>query len=240
MQPRGDLEALLERRSRLELRELKTPGLRKRCSAVRGWQSARLARTYGDLSCDPRYERAVAFLLEDLYGMRDFARRARDLVRAWDQLKMTLPESGIELLRRMVEFEVLTDELDHATAMQLGQPPVTSETYAAAYRAAGQRGLREEQIELVLAMGVDLDRAAHNPLVAVALAAAHIPARVAGFGVLQSFLERGYAAFRDVQDAADLLDVIRERETMLMQRLFAAAADPFGVHGARRYGVLMQ
>ena len=240
MPSRGDLDALLERCSRLELQELNKPALRRRCRELRAWQAARLARTYADLSRDPRYARGVAFLLEDLYGMHDFARRARDLVRAWDQLEMSLPQSGVELLRRTVEFEVLTGELDHATALELGETSVTEHTYAVAYRAAGQRRSREQQLELALAMGLDLERAARNPLVVVALAAAHIPARVAGFGVLQSFLERGYAAFRDSQGRTDLLDIVREREILLMQRLFDALDNPFCIARARRDGVLMQ
>jgi len=237
---RGDLDTLLERRSRLELEDLKTPGLRRRCSEVRVWQSARLARTYEDLSSDRRYAPVVTFLLEDLFGMRDFARRARDLVRAWDGLRIALPENGLELLRRTVEFEVLTDELDHATATQLGSASVTQETYAAAYRAVGQRRRRERQIDLVVALGVDLDRAARNPLVAAALTAAHIPARVAGFGILQSFLERGHAAFRAMHGETDLLNIVWERETLLMERLFTPPHDPFDTSDAQPYGMLIQ
>jgi hypothetical protein len=60
-----------------------------------------------------------------------------------------------------------------------------------------------------------------TPLVGIALRAAHGPAHLAGFGVLQDFLERGYAAFRKLPAPARLLTAIEERETHLMQILLA-------------------
>ena len=236
MQPRGNLAALLERRDLLEQQDLKMPGLRKRRAELRAWQSARLARTYDDLYHDPRYARGVAFCLEDLYGMQDFARRARDLVWAWDRLKVTLPEAAVELLRRTVEFEVLRDGLDHAMTRQLGQASLSETTYAAAYRAVGLRGEREQQVDLLIAMGSDIDRAAASPLMGLTLRAAYIPAHVAGLGLLHRLMERGYAAFRDMQGATDLLNVIREREILLLERLFAAVDDPFGTGELSRPG----
>jgi hypothetical protein len=57
----------------------------------------------------------------------------------------------------------------------------------------------------------------------MAVRAAHIPSHAAGFGVLQDFLERGFAAFRELHGAAPLLQAMRERETRRMQELFAGS-----------------
>jgi glutathionylspermidine synthase len=65
----------------------------------------------------------------------------------------------------------------------------------------------------------DLSRVVRKNWLAVALRAAHLPAQAAGFGVLQSFLERGFRAFRQMGDARELLMTIRQRETALMESL---------------------
>jgi hypothetical protein len=55
---------------------------------------------------------------------------------------------------------------------------------------------------------------------------AHLPARLAGFSTLQSFIERGFDAFRRLQDAGTFIKRIEHRETMFMNRLFANEEAP--------------
>ena len=69
-----------------------------------------------------------------------------------------------------------------------------------------------------------------------ALRAAHVPAHAAGFGVLQDFLERGFAAFRNMSEAAPLLRKIRERETQLMEQLFSGGGEELLASGRRTGG----
>jgi hypothetical protein len=68
-------------------------------------------------------------------------------------------------------------------------------------------------------MGRELERMVRAPGIGLVLRLTHIPANVAGFGMLQDFLERGFAAFRDVRDLKRLLDAVRERETQFMDTL---------------------
>jgi hypothetical protein len=53
------------------------------------------------------------------------------------------------------------------------------------------------------------------------------PARAAGFGRLQSFLETGLYAFRGMGDGTPFIEAIHDRETRAMQRLFASQENPF-------------
>ena len=53
------------------------------------------------------------------------------------------------------------------------------------------------------------------------------PAKSAGFGVLQEFLERGFNCFRQMRGAEDFLATIVERETTIVERLFASHPHPF-------------
>ena len=50
------------------------------------------------------------------------------------------------------------------------------------------------------------------------------PARAAGLGALQTFLESGFEAFGAMRGAHEFLATIRERETELARRLFEPGA----------------
>ncbi|HVP32188.1 MAG TPA: hypothetical protein VMT09_00940 [Steroidobacteraceae bacterium] len=195
---------------------------------LRAWQAARLASTYGDLLHDPGCVDAVKFFLTDLYGPQEHTRRDQDLARAWSILSRTLPRAALGLLERALELQTLTAELDEAMARQLAAGPVTQESYAAAYRAVGRPEARRRQIDLVLSIATDLERVVRHAWVGFALRAARAPAHAAGFGALQDFLERGFAAFRSMKDPGRMLDAIRERETRLCTALLAGGATPFG------------
>jgi len=227
-----DLDRLLKRKRALDVREAERPELAARLRELRGWQAGRLARTYEDLGNEPRYRAGLDFFLTDLYGPQDFAWRDRNIDRAWDRLKRTLPRALLSVLGEVVELESLTAQLDHAMVAELAPGTVTAASYAAAYRAVGQPAARKRQIELIIGIGARLDQAVAHPLIGLALRAARIPAYATGFGVLQSFLERGYTALRDMKGAASLFELIRVRETRLMEALFQGDPDPFGA-GAR-------
>jgi hypothetical protein len=133
---------------------------------------------------------------------------------------------------RAIEFVVLTAELDHAIVAQLLPGQLTDATYAAAYRAVANREHRMHQIELIVGMGRELEWMVRMPGIGLLLQLAHIPAHVAGFGALQDFLERGFAAFRDVRDTERLLDAIQERETRFMDTLLHSLCRPRGGENA--------
>jgi hypothetical protein len=199
---------------------------------LRVWQAARLASTYGDLLHDPECVDAVKFFLTDLYGPEEHTRRDQDLGRAWSILSRTLPRAALGLLERAIELQTLTAQLDEAMAQQLAAGPVTQESYAAAYRAVGRPEARRRQIELVLTIATELERVVRHAWVGFALRAARVPAHAAGFGALQDFLERGFAAFRRMKDAQPMLNAIRERETRLCAALLAGGPAPFAAQAA--------
>ncbi len=217
--PTDAIERLLARRRALEARSAAIVGLTERLRALRSWQARRLARTYDDLRRDPRYTQAVEFFLNDLYGPQDFSRRDQELSRAITPLRRALPAALLELLLKAIELDVLTVELDHGMLEHLPEHPPSDATYALAYRALGRAAARQRQLALTVSIGADLERLVRHRWIGLALRAAHRPARAAGFGVLQQFLERGFTAFRHMENARPLLEAIRERETHLMEAL---------------------
>jgi len=232
MTRREELDALLERYSRLAAPAGAAGAagdFAGRLRALRAWQGERLARTYADLRAEAHYARAVGFFLSDLYGPQEFTRRDEDLRRAWRYLKRALPGAAIDILLRAMELQVLTAELDATLLSRLVPGPITPASYAAAYRATGRRAARSRQIELIVAIGADLRRIVSHAWLARLLRAAHAPAHAAGFGVLQDFLERGFAAFRDMPDAERLLGAVRERETRFLETVFSGSEAPLAV-----------
>jgi hypothetical protein len=220
------VERLFERHRELEARPSTVPLLAQRLKDLREWQAARLAQTYQDLRHDPQFSQAVEFFLTDLYG-QDFSRRNLELSRVWRYLKGALPAAAVKVLEWAIELETLTLELDQAMVTQLPAGPISRTTYAAAYCALGHPEARQHQIDLIIDVGEQLSGVAKRPLIRLALRSAHAPAHAAGFGVLQDFLERGFAAFRSIQDAGLFLQTIRQRETRLMQTLLVGSEEAF-------------
>jgi len=195
-------------------------------SGLRAWQAERLARTYADLRKDPQYAAAIEFFLRDLYGPQDFSQRDRDLARAWRHLRRALPRVALEILARAIELQVLTAELDLAMAGVLAPGPVSAAGYAAAYRAVGRRTARCRQIELIVGIGTDLRSIVRHAWLGRLLRAAHGPAHAAGFGALQDFLERGFAAFRAMSDTERFLQAIRDREMQFLNEMMPGTERP--------------
>ncbi|MFI4891288.1 MAG: FFLEELY motif protein [Steroidobacterales bacterium] len=218
------LDALLARKRALDSPACRTAGFTASLTRLRIWQAARLARTYQDFHDDPRYAPALAFFLSDLYGPQEFPERNRDLRRALTYLKRALPAALLKVLAQAIELDVLTLELDHAMVRALGASPVSDATYAAAYRSAADTASRIRQIDLIVGIGEDLARVVRKAWIGPLLQAAHVPAHAAGFGALQDFLERGHAAFRQMQGGGRLLQAIRERETQFMHMMLGGEA----------------
>ena len=167
----------------------------------------------------------MEFFLTDLYGPQEFKHRDRDLARAWRHLERALPAAAMKVLEQAIEIDVLTLELDHAMVRALAGVALTEAAYAAAYRAVDQQLSRTRQIELIVGVGEALDRIVRRAWLGPLLKAAHLPAHAAGFGALQDFLERGYAAFRRMRGAEPLLRAISERETRYMRSMFLEPAN---------------
>lgn len=215
----GPLGRLIKRMHALQDLEGKDPSLASRLQELRAWQSARLARTYADLATDPTEAPALKFFLTDLYGPQDFRRRDHDLARAGAILERTLPQGALGVLLDALALNVLSAELDHDMARTLEPGPISSATYAQAYRRSGRLEDRRRQIELIVRVGEQLARTVRQPLVGLALRAARAPAYLAGFGTLQEFLERGFQAFSRLGRELSFLDTIRTRESTLSEAL---------------------
>jgi hypothetical protein len=217
---RARIAALVERYRQLRERLDQRPALAERVRVLAEFQARRLADTYADLRGQERHRAAINFFLTDLYGPQDLTERDRQVLAALDKLQRFLPAGALEALAGAFELHVLTLELDADTAAALASPaPLDMPGYAAAYRGAGRTGDRLRQIELIAEIGGLLDGLAHHPEIGLALRLSRAPARAAGYGELQDFLQRGYDAFRAMDGAEQFLSAIDKRERALMAKL---------------------
>ena len=200
-----------------------------RLKEVKTWQQRRLARTYADLAADRRYAPAIAFFLEELYGVKDSTIRDRDLTRMYPTMKRLLPKFAFDAVDKALELDVLAEEFDQALAMALDSQPITDASYLNAFRKVGRREDRLRQIALMRAVGEGLDRMVKKPLIFSTLKMLRRPAKVAGLGEMQQFLETGFTAFRHMNGAEYFLETIASRETVLIERIVNGGADPFSV-----------
>ena len=229
----SDTTALAEamRRHLERLKALRGGGTKgsPRVAEVKKWQTARLMRTYADLSAAPRYRAATAFFVDDLYGPKDFSGRDAALLKIVPVMARVLPAKAVETAALSVEVEAVSESLDHRLAEALGDAPLDERSYAEAYRSSATPEERARQIQLIVEVGHRLDALVKWPLVFRTLNLMRTPARVAGLTDLQDFLERGFQAFDAMHGADAFLATIEGRETAILKRLFAGEPEPFSV-----------
>lgn len=214
---------------RLDAPERCAGDVRRWRERLRRWQSGRLRASFGDLLASERTRPAAEFFLEDLYGDRDFSARDRDLARLLPLMARLLPSRLLRAAVHTVELAALSHAFDLRLAAWLArhaQGGLDLERYARAYRAAGCPRLRAHQIDLVVAVGEDIDWAVHRHGVERLLRLSRGPARLAGLETLQTFLERGFSAFKALDGARPFLARIASQEREVSRRLFAGHPHP--------------
>ncbi|MFZ4652089.1 MAG: FFLEELY motif protein [Rubrivivax sp.] len=209
------------------------PKLEQAVTAVKAFQHARFAHTYGDLLADPRCAPAARFFLDDLYGPRDFSGRDAQFARVVPALVRLFSEEVVHTVLEVATLHALSETLDTRMGEALGTRSLDGPTYAEAWRETGQPEARERQISLIVDIGTSLGRHTRSPMLRHSLRLMRLPAQAAGLGALQDFLETGFEAFRQLPDVAGFLAVVARRERDLARALFSGdpGAPPLPVRG---------
>lgn len=211
---------------------VESAGLSPQMALLRHWQVSRLAATHGDLLNHVRYGRACQFFLTDIYGAKDFSQRDADAENVYNHMRKYLPERLLVTMGKAIALNKITESLDsqllETLIAQTGMStPPTGEQVAAAYRSCQNYEVRSRQIDLVLDVGRGVDHLAHIPLIGMALRAARTPANRSGWSELQNFMERGFAAFKQMKGASQFLTIVEQRERLILDQIFAATPNPF-------------
>ncbi len=203
-------------------------------AAVKRVQAQRFAGTYADLLGGGQYEAAARFFLEELYSDKDYAERDAQFSRIAGAIQRLFPQPVVATAVALAQLHALTEELDHAMGhCWLAAVPEIGETtqaaqYVRAWRAVGRRAEREQQLKVVLGIGVDMSRLTRASGLRLMLKMMRGPATAAGLGSLQRFLEAGFDTFgamaRRKNGAEAFLATVHARETALIAMLFDAPA----------------
>jgi hypothetical protein len=146
-----------------------------------------------------------------------------------------LPDNALVALAEAFELQAISLEYDALMASDMdrcGITDLTMQDYCRVYLDCSEREGRERQLLLIRKLGQDLQNLVNKPIINYLLRMLRGPAHAAGFGLLQEFLESGFASFRALEDADHFVDTIYEREWGAMERLFAGSPDPFRLRGS--------
>lgn len=203
------------------------PALLAARTALKRYQSARLAVTHGDLLEDANTHDAAVFFLEELYGAHDLSQRDVDLERIIPTLGKMLSYESLHAITDAIVLDALSEKLDTAMARALGSDPITELAYIRAYRDVTAPDDRERQLALVQDLGDALCQLVHIPLLSFTLQVMRGPARMAGLGDLQRFLETGFTTFKKMKQPERFVETIVGRERQVMSNIYAGLLDPF-------------
>lgn len=195
--------------------------------ALKRYQSARLADTHFRLLAVPDTCAAAEFFLEELYGAHDMSQRDIDLGRIIPTMQRMLGYAPLHAITEAIVLDALSERLDTAMARRLGTD-FDEAQYIEAYRQTARTD-REDQLALVQGLGQALCELVRVPLLSATLAIMRGPARMAGLGQLQQFLERGFSTFKKMRDARRFVDDIVSSERRVMEKIYAHDPQPFAL-----------
>ncbi len=206
------------------------PELTRAVSDIKHFQARRFAGTYFDLLRSEHYKPAALFFLEELYSEKDYSERDSQFARIASALERIFPPQVVQTAVSLAQLHRLTEVLDlamaHCWLANTGLPEVAR--YVSAWRAVGRHSDRSTQLESVLNIGQELDRLTRTRGLHTMLKLMRGPAKVAGLGSLQRFLESGFDTFSAMGRKGDgtkyFLDTVMNRESGLVDRLFNASS----------------
>ncbi|TVS16507.1 MAG: hypothetical protein EA417_10250 [Gammaproteobacteria bacterium] len=229
--PAQRLRHLLERNRALQQVEESDPVFLARLRELQAWQCQRLEHSHADLAAEPRYAAGIAFFIDDLYAPRDFSDRDADIEQALPYMVRLLPERVLATAADAVNLQVLTRQLDGnmvpALFDELRVETIDVPAYAEAYRICDEFEARRKQICLIAKLAERLESYVHSRLLFTTLRMAHGPAHLIGLGDLQSFLERGFRAFRAMRGSSHFVRTVVSREKAFLERIEAGVDNPF-------------
>ncbi len=189
------------------------------------WQCERLLVTHDDLAQQKRYQKAMAFFVDELYGPKDFSQRDADLVRVIPKLAKVLPDKAMNAMDDALSLNALSFDLDMAMAQYLQahfpDEPINRDNYALAYRHVGRIDDRTHQIDIISHLGDQLADVIKIRGIGMLISLSRRPAKLAGLLALHEFLERGFDAFKALGDVQSFIQPVLVREKAIMQTLLS-------------------
>lgn len=203
------------------LREIaRKAGLLQDVFDLQAWQCRRLLISHDAFMQQERFQDAMQFFIDELYGPKDFSQRDQDVAKVVPKMAKLLPEKALISLETALHLNALSFELDFEMAKRLKGQSINRNRYLDAYRDCANQPARQQQIDFIQTLGQDLAEVVHIKGISTLLLLSRKPAKLAGVANLHAFIERGFKAFKKIGKVEDFLEPIIHHERLLMEKMF--------------------
>lgn len=203
-----------------------------RYEAFLDWQIGYMLAFVDDLRISDDYSAAIEFFISDLTGI-GISKRDEDLARVVPVMVKMLPESALSALASAMEVNARVLQINVAICRDLDRSPealatLSERDYCISCRHCSDFAEAMQLIGVLRDLGKRLEHLVHIPLMGATLHAMRWPARLAGFGSLQDFLETGYRRFHEIEDVDGFLVDLGDRMTATFARIYQEPLENLG------------
>ncbi len=180
------------------------------------FQQRRLLHAYEDLRSNPEYDQIGKFFFEELYAPEDFSFRDKSIKKLRKVLSGAVYKGMLNAVSMVIELHELSDRLDDQMVEKMLEKDIdenmTMDQYKMVYRLLDNYDERIYQIKL----SVDVNRVFHRLskkwIVGVSLKTVRAASHMLGVGEIMDFVNRGYEAFRKIDNIDEFVNIIETRE----------------------------
>lgn len=219
-----DLRKYTERSNAIHREYLGNPDLLGKYERFVAWQLAYMLPFYEDLRASENYSAAVDFVVSDLTGI-GVSQRDHDIARVVPVMSKMLPDKALHTMASAMHLNARVLDINLSICRALYKESsvdaeISEVDYCAACRQASSLDEYHELVKLIEKIGHNLDHVIRVPMIGLTLKAMRAPARLAGFGALQNFLDIGFKTFSGLEDVDQFLDDITHRMNEVFTRIF--------------------
>ena len=224
MSAASELREYTDRSNSIHKEYLGNPELLRRYECFVDWQLDYMLPFYEDLGATEDRAEAVNFFVSDLTGI-DISERDLEFAKVVPLMTRMLPDKALDAVATAMRLNARVLGINLSICRELYKEisidtEITEASYCSACRRASQLEECLELVHLTAEIGRDLDQLIRIPMIGLTLRAMRLPARLAGFGALQKFLETGYKTFNALEDVHQFLDDMTVRMTEVFTQIF--------------------
>lgn len=224
MSAASELREYTDRSNSIHQEYLGNPELLQRYERFVDWQLDYMLPFYEDLGATEDRAEAVNFFISDLTGI-DISERDHEFAKVVPLMSRMLPNKALDAVATAMRLNARVLGINLSICRELYKEisidtEITEASYCSACRRASQLEECLELVHLTAEIGRDLDQLIRIPMIGLTLRAMRLPARLAGFGALQHFLETGYKTFNALEDVHQFLDDMTVRMTEVFTQIF--------------------
>ena len=226
MSAAAQLREYTDRSNAIHQEYLGDPEVLQRYERFVTWQVEYMLPFYEDLRTTAGRAAAVDFFVSDLTGI-NISERDQEFAKVVPVMSRMLPAKALNVVATAMQLNARVLGINLSICRELYaeiafDTKITQASYCSACRRASRLEECLELVHLTAEIGRSLDDVIRIPMMGLMLRAMRTPARLAGIGVLQVFLETGYKTFNALQDIDQFLDDMTVRMTYVFTQVFSA------------------